>query len=379
MMVSFKMTNKRIERLIVLYAVLIALLFTAGCSGFGKKPSDDLPETYVGTQGVEAWFAPDSVPANAVEGGTYDVVLLLANKGAVDVPVNDVVIAVLDQRGDFTFDKTILEGSALSELLADKATVLQGKASNGIGYVNGINLNVKANPLSAKATDQTGFLATVCTTYATKLTANVCVDASTYSFQKQRKPCDPQVPIALQSQGAPVAIKKIETLTPDLVGSAVKPKFKIYIGNVGNGIVVDRNDINSFCTKPKEGSKIFLVNVDNVELNGKRLTCNRKDDKGNEYLILSGNLANDYVICSYDGADFIKGSGTFASPLKVGLSYGYTITSDPVPVTVERKIQCTEGDEESCSINGGGTGTQKCVDGHWTVCSIDKKPPYRNI
>ncbi|MBI2141245.1 hypothetical protein HYU16_02365 [Candidatus Woesearchaeota archaeon] len=354
---------------------LIAVLLIGGCGQIGGKrdTGSGIPEIYVGTAGFDAAFAAESVPGLVTAGSSSDVVLLLTNNGAVNTP--SAIVTVKDTRGAFTLESA--KGS--DKIFFSKPliiTALGGKesASSTEGSAEGVVLTLKAQEFSknVEAVD-TGLIASVCYEYGTKLTANVCVDASSYSFQKQRKPCDAKAPVALKSQGAPVAIKKIEIVT-EKSGNYVKPKFKIYVDNVGTGLIIGKDSLGLFCTDNPETTiskdKLNIVVVEKAELRGKPLKCS--DDvpeiKNAIEKILSGKAADDYILCSYDGNDFEDGSGAFVTPLKIELSYGYTSTSNPVPIRIEKGIQCEEGVERSCSITGGGGGTQKCIDGHWTFC-----------
>ena len=364
------------RKAVAIVVVLLAVVIASGCGklGSGKVKGSDLPEVYVGMAGVEAVFAPETVPSVTTSGSQADVLLFLSNKGAIDADMTDdsLIVVVRDQSGAFQFMPNVLKGTEVASLLpAGSESKTQGKllgkaSTSTAGSLEPIEIKAVATGFEqSKEAIDTGLMASICYKYATKLTANVCIDDLSYSFQKQRKPCDAKVPVAFtKGQGAPVAVKKIETIT-EKSGTAIRPKFKIYIGNVGKGFVIDKDSIHLFCTDKKERivDKLNKVQIDYVELlNGKQLACNQNQ------LTLTGSAANDFVICSYNYDDFSEGMGTFATPLKVELSYGYTSTSNPIPVKVEKGIQCEEGAERSCSITGGGGGTQKCIDSHWTFC-----------
>lgn len=335
------------NKLVLAAAFLVAVLLITGCGQLGGKndKGSGIPEVYVGTEGISATFAAESIPSLITTGGQYEVLLMVANRGAADATPEKTTVTVGDTKGLLKFDKASVEGTELKSRL-------EGRASEPAGSLASIKLTVNAKSSLISDSTETGILATVSYHYMTKLTANVCIDASGYSFQKQRKPCDAKVPILLKSQGAPVAVKKIETISEKVAGY-LRPNFKIYIANAGSGSVT-------------------AIHVDKVELNERPLECvdeNTKDGAG-VTKTLSGTLDNDFVLCAYpsDANNFKDGSGTFATPLKVELSYGYTSTSNPIPVKVEKGIQCKEGAERSCSISGGGSGMQKCIDGHWTFC-----------
>lgn len=334
------------NKLVLAVAFLVAVLLTTGCSQFGgkKDKGSDIPEVYVGTEGISATFAAESIPNIITTGSQYEVLLMVANKGAVDANLEKTTITVGDTRGLLKFDRESIEGAELESRL-------EGKASNPAGSLSSTKLMVSVKSSLVSDSTETGLLATVSYHYMTKLTANACIDASPYSFQKQRKPCDAKVPIVLKSQGAPVAVKKIETISEKGAGY-LRPNFKIYIANAGSGSVT-------------------AIRVGKVELNDRPLECedeNTKDGAG-VTKTLSGILANDFVLCAYpsDVKDFADGSGTFATPLKIELGYGYTSTSEPVLIKVEKGIQCEEDRERSCTT-AQGSGTQKCISGHWTFC-----------
>ncbi len=333
-------------RLLFIALAFLTAILTVGCSSQGGGST--IPEVYTGTAGVDVTFAPEGVPEVMTEGSPSDAVLFITNKGAVDAYTSDIIIKVNDNGAAVGFgsgEKSVMViGAGLAGMLSDPAVKasgkLLGKVSNTVGSLDSIKVSVTAKRLPGKDAVDTGLMSTVCYKYATKLTANVCVEASPFSFQKQRKPCDAKLPLSFQSQGAPVAVKRIDTLDPEKSGGFVKPKFKIYFANVGNGLVIDKDSLNLFCTAsdPKEDTtnKVRIVWVDSVILNDKELACNNQRP-----IQLTGKLENDFVLCTYNYNDFADGSGTFATPLRVQLSYGYRSTSNPVPVRVEKGASCT--------------------------------------
>lgn len=339
-----KMTNKSFFASVNWAAIVIMLMLLAGC---GKNKVPSIPEIYTGLEGFDVSFAPESIPSSVTAGSSVDVVLLLNNKGAADMPA--AIIAVKDTKGAFTLEDA--KGSDKFDFLKPLIKlkkVLSGKETSS-NNLEGVTLTLKAKPFSTDKTTgkvvqdfvDTGLLATNCYDYSTKLTANICVDASTYSFQKQRKPCDYKVPLTFaKGQGAPVSVTRIETLDPDTSGNTIKPRFKIYIANSGKGLIIDKSSLNLFCApsgKTSGGSKddtpkVNAISIDKVQLNGKDLKCSEAGK------ILSGIPSKDYVLCYYDGTEFAAGSGAFVTPLSIEFSYGYTVTTTPLPVRVERGV-----------------------------------------
>lgn len=345
------MANKksRLIKSVLVAAALVAVLLVGGCSqlGSGKGRGSSIPEVYTGTAGVDAAFAPDGVPGVMTERSSSEAVLFITNNGAVDADISTAIVTVSDNSEAVVFDdkkvKVILGSELLGMLKAGDlkdGKLLPGKETGVVGSLVSLLVRVKARAIAGKDPVDTGLQAKVCYGYKTKLTANVCVDAAPYSFQKQRKPCDAKLPLSFQSQGAPVAVKRIETLAPEKESDFVKPKFKIFLANVGNGLAIDKDSLNLFCiddTKTRNvEDKVGVVQVDSIVLNNKGLVCNKK------LVTLTGNLANNFVLCSYPYNDFADGSGVFATPLKVEVSYGYRSTSNPVPVRVEKGFASTQ-------------------------------------
>lgn len=366
--------NSLLPRLLF-WLVIVGIVLAAGCAKFGSsKKGAELPELYFGTEGVEAAFAPESVPVLITAGSRFDSVLLIANKGVADT--SNVIVKIMDTRGAFSFDEkkvppdfTVLNQHIMK--LKDGLKLFGRETGSGSGFIDSATVAAVADgPSVGRNPVETGLIASVCYSYETKLTANVCIDASGYSFQKQRKPCDAKVPIALKSQGAPVAVKKIETITAKSSG-IVKPIFRIYIANVGKGQIIDKNKLKLFCTdqepeKPSDTAKSMIVYVDGVWLMDAPLEC------GSPVKILTGSQSTDFISCSYEGNDLSESLGTFTTPLRIALSYGYTLTSSPAPVTVERlepETPCVPGQTRECQTVYGSKGSQACISGKWSICT----------
>ncbi len=327
--------------LLGLLAIVIAALFLAGCSKGVQEGTAGIPEVYTGIEGVEASFLPQTVPHTVTSGGSAEFILLLENKGAVDVDFNSILLSVLDNRGAFSFNNPDLTKDYVASTNPEFLgifPVFPGKDSMPAkGATAVLKMSASVNP-NVEDSD-TGFVATICYKYQTKLTANICIDASPVSFQKQRKPCDYTRPVSLQSQGAPVAVRKIEMLDPEkvLVGNVkvVRPKFKIYVLNVGDGLIVDQDKLDLFCTSKKSSGEIKRIKFDSIELNGKSLGNGIRCTETEKTL---AGLSDDYILCAYEENDIVDGSGAFSTPLRVQISYGYTSTSDVIPVKVEKGI-----------------------------------------
>lgn len=368
------MTGQKLKFVAVIAFTLAIAILISGCKGGGKKGAE-IPNAFVGTEGLEVSVDPESVPSVATAGGNADVVLIVSNKGAMDAPPG-ALITFRDARGAFKLEKVGANDkfSFGPPPLIKVTAPLEGREATGAaGYFDGLKLTIKANEfLGSDQPVDTGLLATTCYKYLTKAAANVCVDASDYSFRKERKPCDPKVSVTLNSQGAPVAVKKIETIT-ERAGGVIRPKFKIYISNVGKGLVINQDSLHLFCTAAGGGNSkaINHILVESVKLNDKELQCDDRDDNGNKKgFDLTGSSTKDYLLCTYAYDDFTEsaGLGTFVMPLKIELSYGYTSTSAAIPIRVEKGFGCKPGNTRPCTTKDDKKGTQSCTDkGLWSA------------
>src|SRR3989344_994993 len=72
------------QRSMLLIAILLALLFLSGCTGFtGRGKTRASPYTFhTGTQGMMLEFLPGSPPDRLYEGDPLTLVVKYANKGA---------------------------------------------------------------------------------------------------------------------------------------------------------------------------------------------------------------------------------------------------------------------------------------------------------
>lgn len=373
----------------LLAAIIAASIILAGCTGGKSGKGSSLPEVYSGTGGIDAYFAPESVPSRTVSGSSSDLFLLVSNKGAVDADLSKTTVVVRDSRGHFNFNKPILDlnDRRLYNEPADGEVPLKGRASTGnVGSINSLVVEAKARGFlkDEHESKESGFQAQVCYAYETRLTANVCIDTSPTSISgisRERRPCVMEKPILLQSQGAPVAVKRIEAIKTvdkikDPAGNPIKvvrPRFSVFISNVGNGAVTNPDDPRSYCVLPESGNeknkdaRLNRVVVERVSLLGNDLTCDKEK-------ALTGKLESDFVVCDYPWNNIQEGSGVFATPISVFLRYGYSSTSDPVPVIIDAArneqvdLPCVSGQTKECQTSYGAKGSQTCVSGEWGIC-----------
>lgn len=208
--------------------------------------------------------------------------------------------------------------------LSDKIEVLEGKSDNnpGGGY-DLLEFTGQANLQNAIMDLYTpSFLVTACYDYVTKTSAEVCIDPRPYSTIDERKICSIG-DISLSSQGAPIAITKIE---PKALSNSIQ--YKIHFKNSGGGDVI-ATDMLSKCSGVNDEEKLTrndlnLVKVMDVRIGGNSILddCTQLLEAGGSsgYARLLNNAG--FVICNYRyDKDLIDAA--YTTPIFVELGYGY--------------------------------------------------------
>ena len=180
----------------------------------------------------------------------------------------------------------------------------------------------------------------VTATYLYKTIANpmVCVDPAPRSTKVREKVCEigdyssvgrgggsgrgGSVGAGLGSQGAPIAVTRIEE---DVASDAIL--FKIYIQNVGDGLVIPQNKI---LTNPNEGYDWRYMNEVEVDIRLGNLPeppkCKPSDGKVE---LIDGR---GFIFCSFSKQGI---SQAYVTPLNIILKYGYSNS-------IERDIEIFE-------------------------------------
>jgi hypothetical protein len=137
----------------------------------------------------------------------------------------------------------------------------------------------------------------------------VCIDPNPYSGQE--KVCIPQT-VSLSSQGAPVAVTRIEQES-----TRQKIFFTIHVQDLGNGQVYSLFSLDA--CNPYYGERVNPADKDIVEIafvsvGDQRLDCNTHRLR----------LNNGYGVftCTYD-VEYKEATSAYKTPLYIHLLYGY--------------------------------------------------------
>jgi len=340
---------------ILIFALLILILI----SSCGKEDTQKaVEELRIGTEGVSVTFLPNNPPSIVyADQQRFDVVLEINNRGAypqVGDPINTLGKVFLGG-----YDANILTVNPNSFEL--KPIELQGKSMVNLkGGSTLVTFNdVGINDLNVEKYEPT-FLAIACYNYYTVAAPNVCIDPDPYSTISQKKVCQVQ-DVALTSQGAPIAVTKIEE-----EAFADKTQFKVTIKNVGAGDVLKSQSASSGTgassniidkCNPFGQSKIGREDIDKVYLQevkigpqtlqcwpfaGEKLNSGATENvKGNfGYIRLLNGEGS--IICELTKSDpsYSEAKTAYTTPLRIVLTYAYKTTAER-KITIKKQITTT--------------------------------------
>lgn len=326
-----------LKKRLVIVILIIALLLISSCSLTGKKgtstsKSSKREDIRTGTQGIVISFLPNAPPDKiVVEQGadsrlnSFEVILDIRNKGAypqpedgVPAPIAKVFLTGYDRNVIF-FEKNPPLEDLSSKPLDGKSTINPNGGQDLItfkGYVNIENLNVEKYEPTLQAT--------TCFQYWTVAGPSVCIDPDPYSTVSGKKVCEAQ-DITLSSQGAPIAVTKIEE-----EAFASKTQFRITVKNVGAGDVFKDKALEK-CGP--EGEKIVREDIDKiyvrqVKIGNKELLCGPFIDRPNAdvreragYIRLING--EGHIICELQSGDYSSTKSAYTTPINIMLLYGY--------------------------------------------------------
>jgi len=289
----------------ILFATLFLMFVLAsGCSGFtgGKdKPPVSAQFVATGTEGIVMQFLADQPPAKVYTESPLTFLVEVRNKGTYTV--QDVGLYLTG------FDPNIIRMSSGFQPSTPITLPLEGKSQiNPEGGYTTAEFSAQTVTLPRDMPNyKPTFLLTACYRYQTVATPLVCIDPNPM-VQTADKACQVQKVYSTGSQGAPVAVKSIE--------SEARPGgmyFRIHVGNTGgaSGTLFSQNALGS-CPAGL-GYKDLNILQYAVELSGQPLSCEPKNE-----LRLVNNAG--VLFCKYNNLQQIP---AYQTPLKVTLSYAY--------------------------------------------------------
>ena len=318
--------------------MMVVLLFVYGCKGGEDKytPTITSKDIYTGKEGLSMEFFENAPPGEIFENSVLPIGLRLYNKGAYDI--NSGYLSISLEKEYMNLEEDSLK--SINELVdfRDSEHIQFDLKGKTIEYPKGETevITFIGNTKDLSLTDpQSEFhksliSITSCYKYQTKAVETVCIDTDVYGFKKREKPCEAGT-ITLNSQGAPVAVTKIESeMLPDKdKPDVIKPRFIITVRNIGNGEVVKQEKVEAACSSDpisyKEWNSVNIqVYISDISEENK-LDCDIVKEGIHDSGTMILKKKEDSIRCTYEKG-YSEDKGTFASPLYVILDYGYTDT-----------------------------------------------------
>ncbi len=308
---------------------IAGLFLLSACTG-GRSSKDKIEIT--GTEGLVMNFVPNNPRERVVVGENSEEIRFLIearNKGTYSEGTTldgSVFLSGFDPK-IITFSGSNPETSTAIPMKSasggeskflERRSVLNPVGGYDIfefvGTINGNNIKLEAyEPI---------FSATACYRYQTVAGAPVCIDPKPYDVRKD-KVCAVQ-PIALSSQGAPIAVTSIE---PEVVGK--KYQYRITIKNVGGGDVVRAEPAKCNPHQPDTTLQLSrkdfdLVQFTEAKIQENPLTCrplvNFEGDTKKYIRLIDGSA---FIICTLDKQLIDTQTTAFTTPLEITLGYTY--------------------------------------------------------
>lgn len=290
--------------LLLAFAIIIA-----GCQYVPfqqRKETIQIPETNIGTQGVEISFPPQEMPREVFEKSTFTMPVTLANKGIADIEKGVYVIS---------YDPTAL---ALQRPKGAYWFNLRGKSIfNPKGEERTLSFIFSTLPLGPQVERMpTTLTITTCYPYKTSAQLDVCIDTDILGREKT-KVCQPKTQTYTQGQGAPITITSIETKMKPIPEDEriVRPEFIIKIKNQGRGEVVAPGMHNDACSG--RGGDIWNQALVQASLTDMPLSCNPS-------MVRLKREEDARIVCTTpEGQGIDVRQGTYITPLAITIDYSY--------------------------------------------------------
>jgi hypothetical protein len=289
---------------------IFCIIFVSGCGSFfsNKGPISDV-NFRTGTSALEMEFLKENPPNDIYENQNFKAAVFLQNKGASGIKKGYLVIGIEEDYMELLYERY---GKKIDLQLEGKSM------QNPAGEEKIEEFVLKAKKIDPQTQEhESSIYITSCYGYRTELSETVCIDTDVYNLKPMEKVCTVK-DISLSSQGAPVAVTKIEErISSSDNGEIIIPEFTIYIDNKGKGEVIDASKIDDACSSGSLNSEDINKLKISAYLSGIPLECNSNE--------LKLKNKQDKVICSLkEGVK--KDEPAFTTLLSVIIEYGYTQT-----------------------------------------------------
>ncbi len=300
---------------VALMLVVVIVIFLSGCGGYPGGVEAPRETNYrTGSQGLELIFHADT-PTRLYENDEARFFVEIRNKGAFpqydEIGTlggriwigghDESVLELIPQGGNNELDFDALEGKSEVNLEGGySAVIIEGRTFN----------LPEGTPFY-----RTPIIVTTTYNYKTIATATVCIDPNPRSPNVREKVCrvSEYGSVSMSgSQGAPVAVTSIEE---DVTATSLL--FKIYVQNVGDGLIIEENDVTEDPNKGYDWDSLDRVYIGDVKVGNMDMDSCRPGIK--EYVQLIDGRG--YIFCKLSSSSV---SGVYKAPLNIQLEYGYS-------------------------------------------------------
>ncbi len=292
--------------------LVLVLLVSCGSQSNTKTLTTRNIDFHQGTEGIIINFLLNSPPSRVFQNQNVVIHVQAENRGAYDSEYARLFIS--------GFERNALQGQWQDGSDTSVDLTLNGPF-RGRSQVNPngaldfkVFIATASVPISTADKYTANVLVTSCYKYKTQANPVVCIDPDPFSVVRKDKVCEIH-DVALTSQGAPIAVTKVE----EEVGNN-KVFFRIFIRNMGNGKVM-RPEI---VTDPKCPFGLDIQDINKVHVNTIAIPS-LSLDKCEPDLSKDIMLINDqgFIFCSFT-LPLDRQQTSYTTPLNIELSYGYT-------------------------------------------------------
>lgn len=310
------------------YMMILALLiFIAACASQTDN-NYKFEDVYKGVEGLRFSFLTNAPPREVYDESPLQIIVNLENKGAANIEHGILAISLEKDYyapQDFAKREINLYGRNIHMRYGDQKREVYSITEAKI-------------PETQSESHKTQIYVTACYQYQTTLKTDVCIDTDVYNLKERTRSCRVSDYYSSSGQGAPVAITRIEeTMLPE-GENQIRPSYKIYVRNQGNGEVVLPDKISEACGATLGEDVLNKIKVKNIKLSVYSLEKGDfKCNPAQEGTVMTLRESEDFIICELKNGISTDVS-SFMTGLEVDLEYGYTETISK-EVKIVRKLR----------------------------------------
>ena len=309
---------KKSAFIVILIAILIS---SSACTNRDGEPRETNYRT--GTQGLELWFPTDTPDELYENDPNIKMVVEIRNRGAF--PQHDSYNYLDGWIWVGGFDKNILDLRFEDNRLRDDELEGRSPYNPKGGYSAAVLQGQLFNLPQGMEIYEPTILVTATYYYETIANPEVCIDPEPGSTYVRDKVCTMDRSLSLTSQGAPVAVTRIDQhATHDNIA------FSIYIQNVDDGLVIDEYDIYQNPNLGYDLDRMNYVTIKEANVGNEPMTeC--RPSIGERIKLIDGE---GYMFCRYSTAGKME---AYETALNIRLGYGYA-TSIERPMRIYEEV-----------------------------------------